>query len=100
MTENIAIETPRQKFVRLRDALAKIIPDDFVYIPRGAERYLKVVHPKESGNLLVGTIFPLPLSDHDRVEALKLASEYGITIPEEYLKVRSGYCCHQHKTGH
>ena len=99
MNNQNSSETPEisealKEFFRLREILRKIIPKDFVYIPRGAEQYLKVGTPDELMDPLSDAlIFPLPLSEEDEKEALAHAEKCGITIPEKYLRNRKPSTC-------
>ncbi len=93
MSQDTTTETAGQRFVRIRGILRKAIPEDFNYIPRDAQQFLKVSTPQQMQGPGGGTYFPLPLSEKDEKEALELARKCGITIPEEHLSGKVS-CCH------
>lgn len=70
-----------EELIRLRDEMQERNPLP-PYYPRGTIRFVKVVRPEESGNVLAGTLFPFPMSQKDAVEAEKLCKEYGISLQD------------------
>ena len=86
-SEKPKVSKARKRFVEIRNRLREIIPENFTYIPRDAECFLKVGTPDELMDPLSNALlFSLPLSKEDQDEALAHAEKCGTTIPEEYLR--------------
>jgi hypothetical protein len=70
--------------IRIRDRIQDegiLLP----YYPYGSKRFIKLIRPEEDGNPFGGLLFPMSLSDGDRVEIIEYFGKNPDIIPWESL---------------